>query len=92
MPCLLAILAMATPRLVVALLYFLSRWFDGVFTTALWPVLGFLFMPTTLLWFTAVQHWYAGQWTLGPIVGLVIAIMIDMSPAGGRRRRRVETD
>ena len=88
MPCLFVILAMATPRLVAALLYLLSHWFDGLFTTALWPVLGFVFMPTTLLWYTAVQHWFGGQWTLWPIVGLVVAIMIDGSPAGRRRRSR----
>jgi len=86
MPCLFAILALATPRLLVALLWFFSRWFDGVFTSVLWPILGFIFLPTTLLWYTAVQHWFHGQWTLWPIVGLVFALMIDISPAGGRRR------
>lgn len=90
MPCLFVVLAMAAPRFVVALLYFFSHWFDGLFTTALWPILGFFFMPTTLLWYTAVQHWFGGQWTLWPIVGMVIAIMIDGSPAGGRRRRPVQ--
>jgi hypothetical protein len=86
MPCLLAILALATPRLLVALLWFFSRWFEGMFTSVLWPILGFIFLPTTLLWYTAVQHWFSGQWTLWPIVGLVVALMIDISPAGGRRR------
>ncbi len=86
MPCLLAIFALATPRLLVALLWFFSRWFDGMFTSVLWPILGFIFLPTTLLWYTAVQHWFQGQWTLGPIVGLVLALMIDISPAKGRRR------
>jgi hypothetical protein len=88
MPCLFVFLAMFAPRLVVALLYLLSHWFDGLFTTALWPVLGFVFMPTTLLWYTVVQRWYGGHWTLWPIVGLVFAIMFDGSPAGGRRRSR----
>jgi hypothetical protein len=87
MPCLLAILALATPRLLVALLWFFSRWFEGVFTSVLWPILGFIFLPTTLLWYTAVQHWFHGQWTLWPVVGLVLALMIDISPAGGRRRQ-----
>ena len=86
MPCIFAVLALATPRLVVALLYLFSHWFDGLFTSALWPVLGFFFLPTTLLWYTAVQHWFAGQWTVGPITGLVLALMIDVSPASGRRR------
>ena len=89
MPCLLTLLALAMPRLVVALLWFFSTWFQGIFPTPLWPVLGFVFLPTTLLWYTAVQHWYMGHWTVGPIIGLVIALMIDLSPAGragGRRR------
>jgi hypothetical protein len=86
MPCLVAILALATPRLLVALLWFFSRWFEGVFPSMLWPILGFIFLPTTLLWYTAVQHWFQGQWTLWPIVGLVLALIIDISPAGGRRR------
>jgi hypothetical protein len=87
MPCLFAVFALVTPRLVVALLYFFTRWFAGMFDSILWPILGFIFLPTTLLWYTAVQHWFNGQWTLWPVVGLVLALMIDISPAGGRRRR-----
>jgi hypothetical protein len=86
MPCLLALLALAAPRLVVGLLWFFTGWFRGVFPSVLWPILGFIFLPTTLLWYTAVQHWFGGQWTVGPIIGLVIALLIDMSPASGRRR------
>ena len=86
MPCFLVLLAFATPRLVVALLWLFSHWFEGLFPSALWPILGFVFLPTTLLWYTAVQHWFGGQWTLGPIVGLVVAILIDLSPAKRRRR------
>jgi hypothetical protein len=48
-----------------------------------------IFLPTTLLWYSAVQHWFAGQWSLWPVVGLVIALLVDLSPAkGGRRRTR----
>jgi hypothetical protein len=87
MPCLFVFLALFTPRLVVVLLWFFTRWFEGLFDTVLWPILGFIFLPTTLLWYTAVQHWFGGQWTLWPVVGVVIALMIDVSPAGGRRKR-----
>lgn len=90
MPCLLTVIALAAPRLVIAILWFFTRWFTGIFPSILWPILGFIFLPTTLLWYTAVQHWFGGQWTLWPIVGMVIALMIDVSPASGRRRRRVE--
>lgn len=87
MPCLFVALALLTPRLAVALLWLFTRWFEGIFSSLLWPLLGFIFLPTTLLWYTAVQRWFAGQWTLWPIVGLVVALAIDVSPAGGRRRR-----
>ena len=85
MPCLLTLLALAAPRLVVALLWFFTGWFSGLFNSLLWPVLGFIFLPTTLFWYSAVQHWFGGQWSLWPIVGIVIALMIDISPASGRR-------
>lgn len=88
MPCLLVVLALLTPRLVILLLWFFTQWFRGIFDTLLWPILGFVFLPTTLLWYSAVQHWFGGRWTLWPIVGLVAALLIDVSPAGGRRSRR----
>jgi hypothetical protein len=80
MPILLALFALAVPRLVVAVLWFFTQWFRGMFDTVLWPILGFLFLPTTLLWYSVVQHWFGGQWTLWPIVGLVVSLMIDVSP------------
>ena len=86
MPCLFALIALATPRLVIILLWVFSSWFNGLFSTPLWPILGFIVLPTTLLWYTAVLHWWGGMWSLWPIVGIVIALMIDLSPAGGRRR------
>lgn len=86
MGCLLVLLALVTPRVVIILLWLFTHWFR-VFNTALWPILGFIFLPTTLLWYTAVQHWFGGQWTLWPVVGLVIALAIDVSPARKGRRR-----
>jgi len=87
MGCYLVVFALFTPRLVVALLWFLSTWFTGMFTTIVWPILGFIFLPTTLLWYSAVQHWFGGEWTLVPIAGIIVAVLIDVAPAGGARRR-----
>ena len=86
MPCLLALFALLAPRVVVILLWFFTTWFQGMFTSVLWPVLGVIFLPTTLLWYSVVQHWFGGVWSLWPVVGIVIALMIDASPATGRRR------
>ncbi|HKK07635.1 MAG TPA: hypothetical protein VKA44_01985 [Gemmatimonadota bacterium] len=85
MSCLFAVFALAFPRVLVAMLWFFSDWFVGVFPSVLWPVLGIIFLPTTLLWYTAVQHWFGGTWSLWPVVGLVVALVIDVSPARGRR-------
>lgn len=87
MPCLILLIALITPRVLIVLLWLFTTWFRGVFDVALWPVLGFFFLPTTLIWYTAVQHWFDGQWTLVPVVGLIAALVIDVSPARGRRRR-----
>ena len=90
MPCLIAIIALLTPRILIAILWFFTTWFVGMFPSLLWPVLGFAFLPTTLLWYSVVMKWFGGQWTLWPVVGLVIALLIDVSPASGRRARRVD--
>jgi hypothetical protein len=86
MPCLLLLIALITPRVLIVLLWLFTSWFRGIFSIALWPVLGFIFLPTTLVWYTAVQHWFDGQWSLVPIAGLVIALAIDVSPASRRRK------
>jgi len=89
MPCLLAIIALIAPRFTIAVLWFFTDFFGGIFATPLWPILGFIFLPTTLLWYVAVQHWYGGDWNGAvQIAGIVIALMVDGSPAGGRRSRK----
>jgi hypothetical protein len=88
MPCLLVLFALLAPRLVLLALWFFTNWFNGLFANLLWPILGFIFLPTTLLWYTAVQHWFGGVWSLWPIVGIVVALMIDLSPTSHRRRAR----
>lgn len=90
MPCFAVLFALAVPRLLILGLWFFTNWFRGMFHNLLWPILGFFFLPTTLLWYSAVQNWFGGQWTLWPIVGLVIAILIDLSPSSHRRRVRSE--
>ncbi|WP_456427502.1 hypothetical protein [Rhodocaloribacter sp.] len=88
MPCLLGMLALFVPRLVVTVLWFFSHWFDGLFDTLLWPVLGFLFAPTTLLWYSVVENVYGGAWNTLQIVVLVVALMLDLSPSTSKRRAK----
>ena len=87
MPCLLALFALAVPRLVIAAIWLFSNWFQGLFDGLLWPVLGFLFAPVTLLWYSAVQNWYGGAWEPWQVAVLVVTVLIDLSP-GARKRGR----
>lgn len=86
MPCLIAVVALFVPRVVIVLLWFLTNWFTGVFDSIIWPILGFIFLPTTLLWYSVVMNVYGGTWGTLQIIVAVIAVAIDLSPAGGRRR------
>lgn len=88
MPCLLGCLALSIPRVVIAGLWLFSSWFTGVFPSALWPALGFFFLPTTLLWYSAVQNWYGGRWTFLTVLGMIVALIIDISPGSSRRKSR----
>ena len=87
MPCLLALMALAVPRLVIAAIWIFSGWFQGIFAGILWPVLGFIFAPVTLLWFTAVHNWYGGAWQPWHVAVLVATVLIDLSPGAGKRGR-----
>lgn len=86
MPLLLGIIGVFFPRLVIALLWLLSNWFTGVFQTRLWPILGFLFLPLTLLWYSAVEKWWGGEWNWWRIAILIVAIVADLG-SGDRARR-----
>jgi hypothetical protein len=86
MPLLVILFALLVPRVVILLLWFFTTWFEGVFATILWPILGFIFAPTSFLWYSAVQNWFGGEWSIVPIIGIVIALLFDLTPAGRRRR------
>jgi hypothetical protein len=81
------LLALFVPRLLILYLWFMTAWFAGIYDTLLWPVLGFIFLPVTFLWFSAVQKWYGGEWTTVPVAGLVLALLIDLSSSGASGRR-----
>lgn len=70
------------PRVVIVGLWFLTNWFSGVFTTWLWPVLGFVFMPYSVLWYSAVTNLFGGAWSPFALVGMVVAVLLDLSSGG----------
>lgn len=82
MPLLLLIGALFVPRVVIVLLWLFSDWFSGVFDTFIIPVLGFLFLPYTLLWYTLVQRSFGGEWGIWQVIFLGVALVFDLVPAG----------
>ena len=88
MPCFFALIALLFPRVLILILWFFTEWFSGVFNSLLWPILGLIFMPVTMLWYSYVFNHSGGQWSTMNIVILVIAILIDMGSWGGGYKSR----
>lgn len=94
MPCFLALLGFFFPRLVMVLLFLFTNYMGRAFHTALWPLLGFIFLPfTTLAYAFAINS--NGQVTGIYLVLVVIGVLLDLGVLGGGgrtvRRRRVRT-
>ncbi|HZV67932.1 MAG TPA: hypothetical protein VFG10_00220 [Saprospiraceae bacterium] len=88
MPCIVVAVALFFPRILIAVLWFFTSWFIGVFDSILWPLLGFIFLPVTMLWYSVVIKQYGGQWTTVNIIIMVIAVVIDMGSWGGGYKSR----
>jgi len=82
MPILLLLLGFISPRIMVVVLYFFTGWFRGSFDGYLLPILGFFFLPITLLWYGIVQYYYAGAWTTVPTIGIIITVLVDLGLIG----------
>jgi len=83
MGCILAIIALALPRVLMVIAFLVTNWFDRAFEARLWPLLGFVFMPYTTLAYMAAMlnnnHTLAGGW----LVLFIVAIIVDVGHWGG---------
>ncbi len=70
------------PRITIAFLYLFTTWFNGVFETRAWPILGFLFMPLTLLWYSLVEKMMAGEWNWWQVGITVALVLVDLGVIG----------
>ncbi|HLD63483.1 MAG TPA: hypothetical protein VI913_01150 [Candidatus Peribacteraceae bacterium] len=86
MPLLVLLLGLIAPRLVMIVLWLFTGWFTNVFDTFVIPVLGFIFLPYTLLWYSVVQNYWGGTWGFWQIAFMLLALALDLGiPAGSRR-------
>jgi hypothetical protein len=85
MPCLLALVVLAFPRIILVLMWLFSNTLDRAYHGLLIPLLGFIFLPIT----TIVYAWMV---TSGlPMQGfnlviLVVAVLLDAGSHGGGMR------
>jgi len=85
-PLLLLFLGFFFPRLVVALLYLFTDWWSSAFDSAFWPIIGFLFMPLTVLWYGISETYFSDSIQT---IGLVIAVLMDFGIIGrGAKKKR----
>ena len=88
MPCLLALLAVAFPRIAIVLLWLFTNFFTGLYQNVIIPVLGFLFLPLTLIVYTYLQKVHPGPMTPQQLIFLFIAVILDLGLVGGSYSRR----
>jgi thiol:disulfide interchange protein len=87
MPCFLGCLALAMPRLVLVLVWLFSRLLQDNYSTILWPILGFVFMPVTTLAY-AYAHQRSGGALSGVWIALVVvAVLVDLGLFRSSRSR-----
>jgi len=88
MPCLLALLAVAFPRVAIVLLWLFSSFFSGVYNNVIIPVLGFLFLPLTLIVYTYLEKTHPGPLGTQQLIFIFIAVILDLGLIGGGTYRR----
>jgi hypothetical protein len=82
MACLLALLAIAFPRVAIVLLWFFTNFFTGIYHGVLIPVIGFIFLPLTLIVYTYFQRTHAAMSTIELVI-LFVAVVVDLGLVGG---------
>jgi hypothetical protein len=91
-PCLLGCLALSFPRFVLLVVWLTSDYLEWAYETKLWPVLGWIFMPTTTLAYAFAMHYGNRAWTPIGIGAVVVAVLIDLGLLGSSRRKRGPPD
>lgn len=88
MGCLIVLAGLVAPRVVIVLLWLMTDWFSAFSNQFVLPILGFIFLPYSFLWYSAVLNWYGGEWGLMQSLIMVVAVLCDLGASGDSLRRR----
>ena len=90
MSCLVALIALFTPRIAIVLVVLFSDYIGEATQTVLWPLLGFFFLPMTTLAYA--WAWHTGDGSIHGIglIAVVFAVLFDLGllGIGGQARKR----
>ena len=91
MGCLVALLGLAAPRFVLALLWLFTDYLDRAFASGWWPLLGFFLLPTTTIAYAIARNSFTapsgGLEAMGVIV-IVLGVLVDFGLVGGGAKGR----
>jgi hypothetical protein len=91
MHCCVGCIALLTPRLAIVLVVVFSDYIGRAYDALIWPVLGFLFMPTTTLAYAwAINS--RGSVEGVQLVVVIFAVLIDFGLIGGSAQARRARD
>lgn len=85
MPIIFGVLGLLFPRVLIIVLWLFTGWFRGVFDNIIYLFVGMLVLPVSTLWYSVVINYFNGSWSALPVIGMVIAVIIDL---GGWRSSR----
>ena len=84
--CLFALIGAIWPRLVLIFLYFLTVIPHQVFRTTLWPLLGFLFLPTSTLAYELCLFYIGPIENVWCLLIVLVAFLHDLTQLGMARK------
>ena len=87
--CLGAVIALITPRVVLATLWLFTDYLNRAFGDFFWPFLGFLFLPTTTIGYAVAQNRYDGVEGWG-LFFVLLGFALDIGVHGGSGRARTK--
>jgi hypothetical protein len=79
-----------TPRLVMVVLWLFTNYLSRAFDTFIWPLLGFLFLPTTTIAYAIAQNSFHGLRGVGLLI-FALGVLLDFGLIGGGARGRARS-
>ena len=88
MGCLLAILALITPRFVLVIMWLFTDYLARAYDSFIWPLIGFFILPATTITYAIAENGLDGLRGLGLLlVGLGDRVDLGVIGGGGRSSR-----